>query len=96
MNRLEFKTKVHDGIIEIPESIPEIKNKEVNVVIMWDEKPVDASRRKKTTPVAEKELNKLQKIYEVIDAGADISSFGDLKDWQKTTRKDRNMNQHGL
>ena len=40
MNRLEFKTTVHDGIIEIPKDNPEIKNKDVKVIIMWEEKPM--------------------------------------------------------
>ena len=40
MNRVEFKARVHDGIIEIPKDSPEIKDREVKVIIMWEEKPV--------------------------------------------------------
>ena len=38
----------------------------------------------------------LQKIYQIIDAGADISTFGDITEWQRTTRADRNLNFNGL
>ena len=34
----------------------------------------------------------LRKIYQIIEAGADISTFGDVKEWQRTTRSDRNLN----
>jgi hypothetical protein len=34
MNRVEFKTIIHNGIIEIPKDNPEIKDKEVNVIIL--------------------------------------------------------------
>ncbi len=34
----------------------------------------------------------LQKIFQIIDAGADISTFGDVTEWQRTTRTDRNLN----
>jgi hypothetical protein len=40
MNRVEFKTTVHDGMIEIPKDSPEIKDREVKVIIMWEEKPM--------------------------------------------------------
>ena len=96
MNRVEFKTKVHDGIIEIPKSNPEIKNKEVNVIILWEEKPLEASKKKKTKPTGEQGSIELQRIYKIIDAGADISSFGDIKEWQRTTRADRNINLNGV
>ena len=49
MNRVEFKTIVHNGIIEIPKDNPEIKDKEVNVIILWEEKPVKENIKKKTT-----------------------------------------------
>ena len=48
MNRVEFKTVVHNGIIEIPKDNPEIKDKEVNVIILWEEKPLKESKKKKT------------------------------------------------
>jgi hypothetical protein len=38
----------------------------------------------------------LQKIYKIIDKGADISTFGDIKEWQRTTRADRNLNFNGI
>ena len=37
MNSVEFRTTVHDGIIEVPKNNSEKKNKEVKVIIMWDE-----------------------------------------------------------
>ena len=33
----------------------------------------------------------LHKFYQIIDKGADISSFGDVKEWQRTNRKDRKL-----
>jgi hypothetical protein len=83
MKSVEFKTIVHNGMIEIPKENPEIKNREVKVIIMWEEKPLDESKE-------------LQKIYKVIDEGADISSFGDVEEWQRITRADRNINSEGL
>jgi hypothetical protein len=38
----------------------------------------------------------LKRIFEVIDAGVDISSFGDVKEWQRITRADRNINRNGI
>ncbi|NTW31949.1 MAG: hypothetical protein HGB12_04885 [Bacteroidetes bacterium] len=38
----------------------------------------------------------LQKIHHVIDKGVDISTFGDIKEWQRTTRSDRNLNFNGI
>ena len=37
----------------------------------------------------------LQKFYQVIDNGADISTFGDVTEWQRITRADRNLNFNG-
>jgi len=34
----------------------------------------------------------LQKIYQIIDKGADISSFGNIEEWQSSTRADRKLN----
>ena len=48
MNRVEFKTVIHNGIIEIPKDNPEIKDKEVNVIILWEEKPVKEKTVKKS------------------------------------------------
>ena len=81
MKSLEFKTFLHNGIIEIPKGTAEIKDEEVKVIILWDEKPDEKLKKKK-----------LKKFYEIIDAGADISSFGDIKKWQRETRTDRNIN----
>ncbi len=53
MNRVEFKTTVHDGMIEIPKDSPEIRDREVKVVIMWEEKPVEKKNKRvkgKTKP----------------------------------------------
>ena len=68
MNRVEFKTKVHDGIIEIPKGNAEIKDKEVKVIIMWEEKPEKEKATKKsivkkkaTTKKDKKEYTEFQK-----------------------------------
>ncbi|MEI6817018.1 MAG: hypothetical protein WCL14_10445 [Bacteroidota bacterium] len=53
MNRVEFKTTVHDGMIEIPKDNPEIKDREVKVVIMWEEKPDKGSSQKSTSNLEE-------------------------------------------
>ena len=39
------------------------------------------------------EINKLLKI---IDKGVDISNFGNINDWQRNTRTDRNINLNNL
>jgi len=31
-------------------------------------------------------------LFKIIDAGVDISNFGDPSQWQRETRKDRNLN----
>jgi hypothetical protein len=33
--------------------------------------------------------SKRKKLYEIIDAGVDVSNFGDPSLWQRETRKDR-------
>ena len=37
--------------------------------------------------------NKREDLFRIIDAGADVSNFGDPSSWQKATRKDRTVNQ---
>src|ERR1035438_10470345 len=37
MNKVEFTTVIHNGIIEVPKSNPDIKDKEVKVIITWEE-----------------------------------------------------------
>jgi len=44
----------------------------------------------KTTKTQEK--NKLEDLFKTIDAGVDVSNFGDPSSWQKETRKDRMFN----
>ena len=39
-----------------------------------------------------KSENKLKGLFKIIDAGIDVSNFGDPSSWQKETRKDRNFN----
>lgn len=85
MKSIEFKTTLHNGIIEIPKGTTELKDEEVKVIIQWDEKPVKESMKRT-----------LKKYYEIIDAGVDVSSFGDIKEWQKQTRSDRNLNFKGI
>ncbi len=48
MKRLEFNTTTHNGTIEIPKDNPEIKNKEVKVIVMWEEKTVEETTKKKS------------------------------------------------
>lgn len=63
MNKVEFKTIIHNGIIEIPNNNPEIKDKEVNVIIQWEEKPV-AKKKSKVKPVREPESNgNLEEVF---------------------------------
>ncbi len=38
----------------------------------------------------------LLKYYHIIDEGADVSTFGDINEWQRTTRADRNLNFEGI
>lgn len=40
--------------------------------------------------------SELQKTYQIIDKGADVSSFGDIGEWQRITRTDRNLNFDGI
>ena len=35
---------------------------------------------------------KQEDLFKIIDAGADISNFGDPSSWQSETRKDRTLN----
>ena len=44
----------------------------------------------KTTRAQEK--NKLEDLFKTIDAGVDVSNFGDPSSWQKEIRKDRMFN----
>ena len=34
----------------------------------------------------------LSKLLKIIDKGVDISNFGDISEWQRNTRTDRNIN----
>jgi hypothetical protein len=45
---------------------------------------------------AKSDKTDIQKIYKIIDKGADISTFGDIKEWQRATRADRNLNFTGI
>ncbi len=45
----------------------------------------------KTTRAQKK--NKLEDLFKTIDAGVDVSNFGDPSSWQKEIRKDRMFNQ---
>jgi hypothetical protein len=48
MNKVEFKTIIHNGIIEIPKDSPLIQEKEVKVIIIWEDKPVEEKPMKKS------------------------------------------------
>ena len=45
----------------------------------------------KSTDVVRK--SNREDLFKIIDAGVDVSNFGDPSLWQKDTRKDRNLNQ---
>ena len=45
----------------------------------------------KSTDVVRK--SNREDLFKIIDAGVDVSNFGDPSLWQKETRKDRNLNQ---
>ena len=69
----------------------EVENgKELNLLIAIAEKL--GIKRYNYSKDVKSQPTELQKIYRIIDAGADISTFGDIKEWQRTTRADRNLN----
>ena len=41
---------------------------------------------------AKSKRSELQKIHQIIDKGADISTFGDVNEWQSSVREDRKLN----
>jgi hypothetical protein len=38
----------------------------------------------------------LNKLFKIIDKGVDISNFGDINEWQRNTRADRQINLNNL
>jgi len=69
----------------------EVENgKELNLLIAIAEKL--GIKRYNYSKDVKSQPTELKKIYRIIDAGADISTFGDIKEWQRTTRADRNLN----
>ena len=69
----------------------EIENrKELNLLISIAEKL--GIKKIIYTNAVKSKPTELQKIYQIIDKGVDISTFGDIKEWQRTTRADRNLN----
>jgi len=69
----------------------EVENgKELNLLIAIAEKL--GIKRYNYSEDVKSQPTELKKIYQIIDAGADISTFGDIKEWQRTTRADRNLN----
>ena len=69
----------------------EVENgKELNLLIAIAEKL--GIKRYNYSKDVKSQPTELKKIYQIIDAGADISTFGDIKEWQRTTRADRNLN----
>ncbi|OFX37725.1 MAG: hypothetical protein A2X08_04650 [Bacteroidetes bacterium GWA2_32_17] len=38
----------------------------------------------------------LSKLLKIIDKGVDVSNFGDISEWQRNTRADRNINLSNL
>ena len=73
----------------------EIENrKELNLLISIAEKL--GIKRFIYSQAVKSKPTELQKIFQIIDKGADISTFGDIKEWQRTTRADRKMNFNGI
>jgi len=69
-------------------------HKELNLLISIAEKL--GIKRFIYSKAVKSKPTELQKIYQIIDEGADISTFGDIKEWQRTTRADRNLNFNGI
>ena len=57
--------------------------KDANLLISIAEK---IGIKKHTVSKATPEKSKHKKLYEIIDAGVDVSNFGDLVVWQRETR----------
>ena len=57
--------------------------KDANLLISIAEK---IGIKKHLVSKATPEKSKYKKLYEIIDAGVDVSNFGDLVVWQKETR----------
>ena len=73
----------------------EIENhKELNLLIAIAEKL--GIKRYIYTEAAKSKPSDLQKLYHIIDKGVDTSTFGDINEWQKTVRTDRDLNIHSL
>jgi hypothetical protein len=69
----------------------EIENrKELNLLISIAEKL--GIKRFVYSEASKSKPADLQKIFQIIDNGADTSTFGDINEWQKITRADRNLN----
>lgn len=60
--------------------------KDANLLISIAEK---IGIKKHIVSKATPEKSKYKKLYEIIDAGVDVSNFGDPALWQRETRKDR-------
>ena len=68
----------------------EIKNrKELNLLISIAEKL--GIKRFIYSESSKSKPSDLQKYYHIIDEGADVANFGDINEWQRTTRADRNF-----
>ena len=64
MKRVEFKTRVHNGVIELPKGTSVIQDKDVTIIITWEEKASEAKPKKKAVTKGKskkKELNEFQK-----------------------------------
>ena len=77
MQRVEFKTIVHNGIIELPKDGPQIMDEEVNVTLVWEDKNEKNFDETKILQVLSDIRNK--KIFDAID---------NPSEWQKKQRDD--------
>ena len=77
MQRVEFKTIVHNGIIELPKDGPQIMDEEVNVTLVWEDKNEKNFDETKILQVLSDIRN--TKIFDAVD---------NPSEWQKKQRDD--------
>jgi hypothetical protein len=77
MKAIETRAEVHNGMLHIPLNQPELENREVKVVVMWEE--------------TETRKNKKEEFLKAVDAIATKGVFKDITDpvaWQRKMREE--------
>ena len=77
MKAIETRGEVHNGMLHIPLSDPDLENREVKVVVMWEE--------------TETRKNKKEEFLKAVDAIARKGVFKDITDpvaWQRKMREE--------